>query len=121
MKFFHLYCDADGESHWKDVEVSLSEQVFAPPAEKIEISDPRRATQSLFLRLRAGWNEPSHPTPIAQKLICLKGHASVTASDGDTRQIGPGDVWVMEDTKGKGHHTRVTSQEDFECVMIQYE
>ena len=34
--------------------------------------------------------------------------------------IGKGDVWHMEDCSGKGHHTRVISDEDFEAVIVQY-
>ena len=121
MKFHKLYCDDDGESHWQDVEVALEERGFAPPAQAIEISEPEQAKQSLFLRLHSGWNEPIHPTPVAQKLICLAGTVKVTASDGETREIGPGDVWHMEDKHGKGHHTEVVSKEDFESVIIQFE
>lgn len=121
MKFHKLFCDADGESHWADVEITLAARSFAPPAQDIEISEPERVKQTMFLRLRSGWNEPIHPTPVAQKLICLAGTVKVTASDGEVRDIGPGDVWHMEDKFGKGHHTTVTSEEDFESVIIQYE
>lgn len=121
MRFQKLYSDEAGESRWTDVDIALEERHFAPPAQNIEISEPDPVKQMLFLRLRAGWNEPIHPTPVAQKLICLRGSVSVTASDGAVRKIGPGDVWHMQDTHGKGHHTAVTSQEDFEAVIIQYE
>ena len=121
MKFEKLYSDADGESHWEDIDVVLEERNFAPPAQDIEISEPELVKQTMFLRLRSGWNEPIHPTPVAQKLICLAGTVRVTASDGEARDIGPGDVWHMEDKHGKGHHTMVTSEEDFESVIIQYE
>ncbi|WP_171127145.1 MULTISPECIES: cupin [unclassified Ruegeria] len=120
MKFFKLYADADGESHWTDIDVPLRERSFAPPAKAIEVSDPEPATQFMFLRLQSGWDEPVHPTPVAQKLVCLSGSVRVTASDGDIRDISPGDVWHMEDTHGKGHHTMVTSPGDFEAVIIQY-
>ncbi|MEM0948131.1 MAG: cupin [Pseudomonadota bacterium] len=120
MRFHLLYSGPDGESHWRDEDVVLEEREFAPPAKAIEISaaDPARA--SLFLRLRTGWNEPSHTSPIPQTLICLRGAVRVAASDGTSRDIGPGDVWRMEDTHGKGHHTQVTSAEDFECVIVQH-
>ena len=119
IKFHKLYADAAGESHWQDVTVDLAERVFAPPAQAIEISEPEAARQMMFLRLRAGWNEPIHPTPVRQKLICVAGTVRVTASDGEARDIGPGDVWHMEDRHGKGHHTQVTSAEDFEAVIVQ--
>ena len=73
----------------------------------------------MFLRLRSGWDEPVHPTPVAQKLICVAGSVRVTASDGEARTIGTGDVWHMEDTFGKGHHTMVTSATDFLAVVVQ--
>jgi hypothetical protein len=121
MKYHHLYSDAAGESHWRDVDVRLEERSFAPPAKAIEISAPHSAKAMLFLRLKAGWNEPIHPTPIRQTLICLRGVARVTASDGEAREIGPGDVWRMEDIGGKGHHTEVIGADDFETVIVQHE
>ncbi len=121
MKYQKLFSDDNGESHWEDIDVKLEERTFAPPARNIEISDPEPVKQAMFLRLRAGWNEPIHPTPVAQKLICLAGNVRVTASDGEVRDIGPGNVWHMADNHGKGHHTLVTSKEHFECMIIQYE
>jgi hypothetical protein len=36
--------------------------------------------------------------------------------------IGSGrDVWRMEDLSGKGHHTQVISDEDFDAAIIQYD
>jgi quercetin dioxygenase-like cupin family protein len=61
----------------------------------------------------------SNPSPKKQTLICLAGVVYVTASNGEARKIGPGDVWLMEDLIGKGHHTRVTSNETFRAVIVQ--
>jgi len=121
MKYQKLFSDAAGESHWQEVDVVLQERKFAPPAEDIDISEPEAVTQMMFLRLKSGWNEPIHPTPVRQKLICLAGSVRVTASDGEMRDIGCGDVWHMEDKHGKGHHTMVTSDNDFLSVIVQYE
>jgi len=119
MIYHHLYADENGESHWRTVDVPLAERSFAPPARAIEISPAQPAVQVLFLRLRAGWNEPIHPTPVRQYLTCLSGRVRVTASDGEVREIGPGDVWLMEDRAGKGHHTEVVGDVDFESVITQ--
>lgn len=120
MRYIHLVVDAAGESHWRDVEVSLEERSFAPPAREIEVSKPEKARVVMFLRLRAGWDEPVHPTPVPQILVCLAGAVRVTASDDTVRDIARGDVWRMEDLHGKGHHTRVTSDADFEAMVVQY-
>ena len=121
MKYQKLYADDAGESHWQDVDVLLEVRSFAPPAEDIEVSAAEPVQKMVFLRLKSGWNEPVHPTPVKQKLICVAGSVKVTASDGEARHIGIGDVWHMEDNHGKGHHTQVTSAEDFECIIVQYE
>ena len=121
MKYQKLCVDNGGESHWTDVDVVLEERTFAPPAKAIEISEPEAVKQMMFLRLRSGWDEPIHPTPVTQKLICLSGSVRVTASDGTCRKIGSGDVWHMEDKYGKGHHTAVIGEEDFVSVIVQYE
>ncbi|NRB01306.1 MAG: cupin domain-containing protein [Rhodobacteraceae bacterium] len=121
MIYHRLYADEQGESHWEDVEVTLEERSFAPPAKAIEISPSEPVTNTLFLRLKSGWDEPIHPTPVAERLICLAGTVRVTASDGETRDIGPGDVWHMEDKHGKDHHTVVTSDEDFLAVIVQFD
>ena len=120
MKYMKLFADAAGESHWQDVDIALTEREFAPPAQGIEVSDSETVANMMFLRLRSGWNEPIHPTPVRQKLVCLAGCVRVTASDGTFRDIGRGDVWHMEDRHGKGHHTVVTSVEDFEALIVQY-
>ena len=120
MHYHHLYADDDGESHWADVEVPLTPVEFAPPAGDIHISDPEPSTACVFLRLPAGWNEPAHPSPRAQLLIVRSGIVDVTASDGEKRRIGPGDVWRMDDTYGRGHHTIVVGEESFDAVVVQY-
>lgn len=121
MRYHHLYADDAGDSHWRAVEVALKERTFAPPAGGIHVSEPVSAQNMMFLKLPAGWNEPVHPTPRCQTLICLRGAVRVIASDGEARDIGPGDVWRMEDLFGKGHHTRVTSDTDFEAIIVQHE
>ncbi|MEM7172977.1 MAG: cupin [Pseudomonadota bacterium] len=119
MRYHHLYADDAGESHWREVEITLEERSFAPPAKAIEISESESAEGMIFLRLAAGWDEPIHPTPKRQTLICTAGAVNVTASDGEVREIGQGDVWRMEDLHGKGHHTRVIGDQDFEAVVVQ--
>jgi hypothetical protein len=120
MKINHLYADEQGESHWRDVEIALQERSFAPPAQDIHISGVTPATGLVFLTLRPGWDEPIHPTPLSQTLFCLAGAVRVTASDGVARDIGKGDIWRMDDTHGKGHHTAVISDEVFEAAVVQF-
>lgn len=121
MKYHRLYVDDTGESHWSDIEISLRERSFAPPAKSILLSEAEAAATLVFLKLEAGWDEPIHPTPRPQMLICLSGAARVTASDGEIRMIQQGDLWRMEDTSGKGHHTKVVSAQAFTAAVVQFD
>jgi hypothetical protein len=121
LQYHHLYADDAGQSRWRNVEVVLKERTFAPPARGIHLSEPESVERMMFLRLSAGWNEAVHPSPKRQMLVCLAGIIRVTASDGDAREIGPGDLWLMEDLSGKGHHTCVIGDDDFEALVVQYE
>jgi hypothetical protein len=44
-----------------------------------------------------------HPAPRRQYIINLDAGVRITASDGESRVIGIGDVILVEDTTGKGH------------------
>lgn len=121
MPYHHLSAAPSGDSVWSDRTVALTERTFAPPAQAIEVSDPEPATRVMFLRLRAGWDEPVHPSPMRQKLVVLAGAVRVTASDGTARDLGPGAVWHRSDKTGLGHHTRVIGDTDFEALVVQLE
>jgi hypothetical protein len=45
----------------------------------------------------------------------------VIASGGETRSVAAGEAWLMADTQGKGHVTRVTSEGPVNAVIVQLE
>ena len=53
-------------------------------------------------------NHLYHPTPAVQLITVVEGAFSITATDGETRQLHAGDVVHLEDvTPCKGHITVV--------------
>ena len=50
-----------------------------------------------------------HNAPRRQYTITLTGEAEITASDGASMRVGPGDILLAEDMTGKGHTTKVVS------------
>jgi hypothetical protein len=119
VKYGILYTDQNGESHFKDGEVGFELINFAPPAPPVGLSDYMSASQLVFFKIPSGWFGDWHPAPKRQFFCCLSGEFELTASDGETRVFGSGDVFLLEDITGKGHKSKVTSKEDFIAGIVQ--
>jgi hypothetical protein len=119
VKYGILYTDQNGESHFKDGEVGFELIDFAPPAPPVGLSRYMSASQLVFFKIPSGWFGDWHPAPKRQFFCCLSGEFELTASDGETRVFGSGDVFLLEDITGKGHKSKVTSKEDFIAGIVQ--
>jgi quercetin dioxygenase-like cupin family protein len=119
MKHTRLYATADGESHFEQVEVELSLADYAPPAPPLKLSDKRAATQFGFIEAPAGWTSDWHPSSARNLFVVLSGEWEVAASDGESRRFSVGDVLLVDDTIGKGHSSRVTSETASLAVMVE--
>lgn len=112
--YARLYCTPDNESHFADVTVDLTKENFAPPAAPIAIGGNQQVSRTFIAGFEANWGASdlktnlNHPTPAVQVFTVLSGAFSVTATDGETRQLQPGDVVHLEDVSPcKGHITVV--------------
>ena len=61
------------------------------------------ATGVIFRETEAEHNVDWHPAPRRQYIVNLDAGVKITASDGESRLIGAGEVILVEDTTGKGH------------------
>lgn len=111
MKIVRLLSDADGTSHFEDLEVALAPSVYAPPAPPIEVSERIPASRAVLFSMPAGWFGDWHPTPHRQLYISLSGRLEVAVSDGETRVFEPGDIALLEDVLEPGHTTRAIGDE----------
>lgn len=119
MKYVRLYSDEKGDSHFEDVEVGFESVDFAPPAPPLNLSRSTPASRFFFVRSPSGWYGDWHPSPKRQFACCLVGEIEITTSDGETRRFLPRDVLLIEDTTGKGHKSKVTSEEDSISAVVQ--
>lgn len=117
MKCTRLYADADGESHFEDIEFDMSSIQYAPPAPPLDISDPIEATSVSWLRFPEGWQDAAHPSPRRQLIIVLEGEVEGWTSTGESRTYKSGDRLLMEDTTGKGHGARALNGEALAVVI----
>jgi hypothetical protein len=98
MRIHNLYTDAKGESHFRDIEVEWVEERRGS-----KLSKRLPANGVIFRETQAEHNLDWHPAPRRQYIVNLDAGVKITASDGESRLIGVGEVILVEDTTGKGH------------------
>lgn len=102
MKITRIYTDAEGETHFDEVDEPLVE--FRSNAEYTRSID----AYGLMFRTTEPLGDDSplgdwHTAPQRQYVMFLKGETEVEVSDGEKRHFKSGDVFLVEDTTGKGH------------------
>ena len=120
--YTRLYCTPDNESRFETVTVDLGKVDAAPPAPPI-FAKANPASRMSFVGFDPLWGTADlkarkfHPSPSAQFVVYLQGVMSITATDGDTRQFGPGDVLRVEDTAPcRGHISVVGDRSSFAAI-----
>ena len=116
MRIHNLWEDANGISHWRDIEV---EWVSDGPAGKL--SERLPATGIIFRKVPPTYELDWHPAPRRQYIINLDGGVQITASDGEARVIGAGEVVLVEDVKGKGHLSKAVEGKMRHCIFVPVE
>ena len=116
MRIHNLYVDAQGETHFRDIEVEWVEE---GPAGKLSKRLP--ATGIIFRQVQPNYDLDWHPAPRRQYIINLDGGVEITASDGEKRVIGPGEVFLVEDTHGKGHLSKAIDGKLRNCIFVTLE
>jgi hypothetical protein len=115
MKYVRLFAGPDGESHFEDVAVELTED----PPTPFPVSQWRSAERIRFLQYPTDLPRNVHRAPARYLHILLIGSWAMQTSDGETRHFNPGDIILVEDTTGKGHTTWATSKEAALLARIQ--
>jgi hypothetical protein len=105
MRIHNLYVDDAGETHWRDIEVEWVEERYGS-----KFSKRLPATSISFCETGGDLDLSWHLAPRRQYVINLDGGVQITASDGAARQIGAGEVILVEDIRGKGHLSKFFGQ-----------
>ncbi len=113
MRIHNLYTDREGHSHFRDIEVEWVEE-----SESGKLSRRLPATGIIFRQVPASYDLDWHPAPRRQYIINLDAGAELTASDGEMRRIGAGEVVLVEDVTGKGHLSKAVGGQIRHCIFI---
>jgi len=98
MRIHNLYTDENGESHFRDIEVEWAEQRRGS-----KLSKRLPADGIIFRETQPENTVDWHNAPRRQYIVNLQSGVKITASDGESRIIGPGEILLAEDATGKGH------------------
>ncbi|MPZ47140.1 MAG: hypothetical protein GEV05_28015 [Betaproteobacteria bacterium] len=98
MRIHNIYTDENGETHFRDIEVDWAEERRGS-----RLSARLPANGIIFRETKPENTVDWHTAPRRQYIVNLQSSVKITASDGESRIIGPGEVLLAEDTTGKGH------------------
>src|SRR4051794_825795 len=90
--------DANGETHFREIEIELAET--GPDGTTSKLFP---AKGIMFRTTPANWFFDWHRATRRQYVVNLDAPHQVTASDGETRTIGMGEIILYEEQHGKGH------------------
>ena len=116
MRIHNIYVDAQGETHFRDIEVEWVEENRAG-----KLSRRLPATGIICRRTGGDYDLDWHPAPRRQYIINLDGGVEITASDGEKRVIGAGEVLLVEDVSGKGHLSKAINGKMRHSIFVPIE
>ena len=113
MQITRVYSGEDGESHFEDVEIALTNA-----GDIGALSQLQDATGIVFRQTAADYQYDFHPAPRRQYVINLDAPVEVEVGDGSKRIIGPGEVLLAEDTTGRGHISRAVGARPRRSILV---
>jgi hypothetical protein len=116
MRIHNLFTDEQGESHFRDIDVEWVEETRAG-----KLSQRLPASGIIFRQVPPDYDLDWHPAPRRQYIINLDAGVEITASDGESRIIGAGEVLLVEDTSGKGHLSKALNGQLRHCIFVPIE
>ena len=116
MRIHNIHTDANGVSHFRDIEVEWVEQVRASDRSAVF-----PVTGLQFRRTEPDFALGWHAAPRRQFMINLDAAVEITVGDGETRVINAGDVVLVEDTTGQGHVSRSVANTLRHSILVHCE
>lgn len=98
MRVHNIYTDADGVSHFRDIEIDWVENVRSSKRSRVF-----PVTGMVFRENQGDYALDWHAAPRRQFIVNLDAGVKITTSDGETRTINAGEVILAEDLSGRGH------------------
>lgn len=118
VSYTRLAMTPDGQTYFVDEQTPYELKDFAPPAGPIGVAMMQDAKSLVFTTLAGKWDGDWHPAPRNQYVIVLGGIVEIDVASGESRQFTAGDIILLEDISGRGHDTRVLSDEPARFAIV---
>ena len=118
MRYLRIYAEDGGASRFEDVELEGTMTHIVNGVPPLLVSGPFGCSEITFVEQpkdASDWE--AHVAPRKQWITVISGRAAITTTDGKCREVGPGDIVLVEDTAGRGHLTTPLTT-DFRFAMI---
>jgi len=113
IKILKIYTDESGETHFGTITIDLKDKGTIG-----KISDLVSGTGVMFRTTPGDYNFDWHNTPRKQFVVNLDAPVKIQTSDKETRIIEKGQVFLLEDTKGKGHYSESINNQSRTSLFI---
>lgn len=122
MKLLRIYTDSAGQSHFDEIDWSLTEtELFPPSPAGYLVSEAMAAKEVRLVRTPAGYRDEWHTVPNRVSAVLLSGRLRIEAGDGDSRVVEAGQSYLCEDNQGCGHRMAELEGQAYDLapVMLQ--
>ena len=119
MNAIRIYSDAEGESHFEDIELDLVPLSVGELRTSSTENWPASTVQ--FRQVDDDFESGFHTAPERRIVINLAGYSELEVSSGERRVLGPGSIQLVEDLEGRGHKAAKTSGQPLQMLIIGLE
>ncbi len=116
MKILRIFTGPDGESHFGELDVDMSTKDAVG-----SLSKAFPVKNIIFRETPGSYNLDFHNAPRRQFVINLKGGVEILVGDGTSRRIGTGEMFLAEDTTGRGHISRAIDGKPRTSIFVTLE
>lgn len=111
MRCLRIYATPDGESHFDEINIPTAKWSVSPDTGPFDLSEDYQASSICFARIPAAMREVGfHAVPERTLAVRLDGAVEYETSDGEVPHVQAGNYVLIEDTHGKGHISRHSSE-----------
>lgn len=107
MRIVRFFDTPEGGSRFEEVEIPFPQPYTDEFGNTYYLTKPFGAPSAVIAEMPRGLDQDWHVAPHRQLVFVLSGVLEVETTDGEQRRWSAGGMFMADDSRGKGHQTRV--------------